>query len=90
MSAVAEFTIGSEVDGSDRPVGRLARILVDPIARTLTHLVVEPWHGGGAPRLVPIALVDASRDGTGIRLLCALADFDKLEAAEEKGLPSGR
>jgi hypothetical protein len=43
--------------------------------------VVEPKHGHGIGRLVPLGLVDAA---TGeIRLRCILAEFGKLDPAEE-------
>jgi sporulation protein YlmC with PRC-barrel domain len=60
----------------------VTRVVVDPVARTVTHLVVEPghwWHGPG--RLVPLGLADATADQ--IRLRCTLADFEKLDPAEE-------
>jgi hypothetical protein len=50
-------------------------------ARAVTHLVVEPRHRRNFGRLVPIDLVDDSTDG--IRLRCTLAQFDKLDPAEE-------
>ena len=45
MSAPTEFTIGSEVCSSDGPCGELRRVIIDPVARTLTHLVVGPKRG---------------------------------------------
>ena len=46
MSGPTEFTIGSEVCSSDGPCGELARVVIDPVARALTHLVVGPKRGG--------------------------------------------
>ena len=45
MTGPTEFTIGSEVCSSDGPCGVLVRVVIDPVARTLTHLVVEPTRG---------------------------------------------
>jgi len=81
MSATTEFTIGSDVSCSDGDCGRLSRVVVDPVARALTHLVVDPKNGPGIGRLVPIDLVE-STDQT-IRLRCATVEFDALEQAEE-------
>jgi hypothetical protein len=81
MSDNAEYTIGAEVACSDGPCGELTRVVVDPVARALTHLVVEPRHRPGLGRLVPIDLVDAA--GQEIRLRCSAAEFDALEDAEE-------
>ncbi len=86
MTDATEFTIGSEVSCSDGVCGELGRVVVDPVAKALTHLVVEPKHGSGEGRLVPVDLVDAA--GEEIRLRCTSAEFDALEHAEEtKFLP---
>jgi len=47
MSDNTEFTIASEVSCSDGVRGELGRVVVDPVAKALTHLVVEPKHGSG-------------------------------------------
>lgn len=63
-------------------------MVLDPIARAVTHLVVEPKHRSGLGRLVPLDLVDLSAGD--VRLRCRVADFEKLEAAEEtRFLPGG-
>jgi sporulation protein YlmC with PRC-barrel domain len=81
MTEVTEFTIGSEVVCSEGACGELRRVVVNPVARALTHLVVEPRFREGNGRLVPIDLVDSS---TGeIRLRCTLSEFHALEEAEE-------
>lgn len=81
MSESTEFTIGSDVSCSDGVCGELKRVVVDPVAKTLTHLVVEPKHGSGAGHLVPVDLVDSA--GQEILLRCSTAEFDALENAEE-------
>jgi sporulation protein YlmC with PRC-barrel domain len=76
-----QFTIGAEASCSDGPCGEMTRVVIDPVARAVTHLVVEPAHRSGLGRLVPLDLVDTT---TGeIRLGCTLAEFDKLDPAEE-------
>ncbi len=81
MSETTEFIIGSEVSCSDGVCGELRRVIVDPIARTLTHLVVEPRHRRGTGHLVPIAL--AASTAKEIRLRCTTAEFEALTDAEE-------
>ena len=81
MSETTQFTIGSEVAGSDGVCGDLRRVVIDPVARALTHLVVQPRHGRGVAHLVPIALVASA--ATQIRLRCTTAEFEALAAAEE-------
>ncbi len=87
MSGPTEFTIGSEVSSSDGPCGELRRVVIDPVARALTHLVVEPKHGRGKGHLVPINLVVSTTDG--IVLACTTAEFEKLDEAEETQFISG-
>ena len=88
MAETTPFTIGTEVSCSDGACGELSRVVVDPVARAVTHLVVEPKHDPGFGRLVPLDLVDAT--AAGIRLRCTMADFDKLGPAEEtKFIPGG-
>ncbi|MGH7666314.1 MAG: PRC-barrel domain-containing protein [Candidatus Dormibacteria bacterium] len=55
--------------------------MVDPVARVLTHLVVEPKHGGATGRLVSLDLVESTAKQ--IQLRCTLAQFEALEEAEE-------
>ncbi|MHB1776822.1 MAG: PRC-barrel domain-containing protein [Acidimicrobiales bacterium] len=84
-----QFTIGSDVSCSDGSCGELRRVVVDPVARALTHLVVEEKHRQGTGHLVPIELVSSS--GTEIRLRCTMAQFEALEDAEEtQFLPGAR
>ena len=81
VSETTRFTIGVEARCSDGVCGEVSRVVVDPIAKAVTHLVVEPKHRQGLGRLVPLDLVDAS---TGeISLRCTVAEFDKLDYAEE-------
>ena len=80
-SDTTQYTIGAEVTCSDGVCGELSRVVIDPVARALTHLVVEPKHRQGQGRLVPIDLVDTSAEG--IRLRCGAAELDSLEEAEE-------
>jgi sporulation protein YlmC with PRC-barrel domain len=76
-----QFTIGAEANCSDGVCGEVSRVVLDPVARALTHLVVKPMHRRGLGKLVPLELVDAA---TGeVRLACTLAEFDELDAAEE-------
>lgn len=87
------LVIGSSAVGSDGYRGEVQAVVVDPAARTVTHLVVEPHGRAGLARLVPIGLTDLSdradradraeeRPGQ-VRLRCTEAEFMSLEAAEE-------
>jgi hypothetical protein len=87
MPEATAFTIGARASCSDGSCGEVTRIIVDPAARTVTHLVIEPKHQRHNGRLVPVELVDSA---TGeIRLRCALGEFERLDPAEEVDLEEG-
>ena len=88
MSGPEQFTIGSTVACSDGVCGELRRVVIDPVARALAHLVVEAPHRQGTGRLVPVALVEPAT-GTEIRLRCTKAEFEALDDAEETQLLPG-
>ncbi len=87
MSEATEFVIGSKVACTDGICGELRRVVVNPVARAITHLAVEPPHRKGEGRLVPIDLVVTAGDE--IRLKCTRAQFEVLEEADETQLLSG-
>ena len=81
MAETTQFTIGADASCTDGVCGEVSRVVVDPVARAVTHLAVEPKGRQGLGRLVPLDLVDAT---TGeIRLRCTMAEFEKLDSAEE-------
>jgi len=89
MAETTPFIIGTEARCSDGVCGEVSRVVVDPVAQAVTHLVVEPKHRQGLGRLVPLDLIDATADS--IRLRCTLAEFDKLDLAEQtQFLPGSR
>jgi hypothetical protein len=87
LSESTEFIIGSGVSCSDGPCGELTRVVVDPAARRVTHLVVEPPHGGGTSRLVPVRMAGA--DTAAIHLRCTMSQFEGLREAEETQIVPG-
>ncbi|MGH9044929.1 MAG: hypothetical protein ACRDVP_08895 [Acidimicrobiales bacterium] len=88
MSETTEFAIGAEVICKDGECGELARVVVNPVKRAITHLVVEPKHRLNMGRLVPVDLVETTTAGE-LRLRCTLAQFENLEAAEETNFLPG-
>ncbi len=78
------YRIGCEVYASDGPCGELTRVIIDPVARALTHVVVRPKGHQTLGRLVPVDLVES--DGGEVRLRCTTAELDALEEAEESQL----
>jgi sporulation protein YlmC with PRC-barrel domain len=76
------FPAGAKVNCSDgQPCGKLTRVIIDPIQRTLTHLVVEPRQEERG-RLVPLHLAQTSTPEL-IELECTPHEFNQLESAQD-------
>ena len=87
MNGSFDLTIGSQVMCGDGVCGALTRVVVDPFAHALKHLVVSPRFQRGPARLVPVDLVDFGADE--IRLRCTRAEFEELEEAKETHYRAG-
>lgn len=87
MTTAAEFVIGADISCTDGACGKISRVIVDPVAEAVTHLVVEPKQSRDPGRLVPVDLVDDT--AAEIRLRCSRSEFGKLEAAEETRFVAG-
>jgi len=81
MAQPTEFVIGADAACSDGPCGQVTRVVVNPVAEAVTHLVVEPKHPRGLSRLVPLDLVEGGPRE--VRLRCTRAEFGQLDSAEE-------
>ena len=82
MAEETQFAIGTKASCPDGPCGEVRRIIFDPAAGRVTHLVIGPAHGQQLSRLVPVDLVDTA-DGE-IRLRCTIAEFGDLDPAEDR------
>jgi sporulation protein YlmC with PRC-barrel domain len=87
MAEETEIRIGAEARCSDGFCGEVSRMIIDPDTRAVTHLVIKPPGRGERGRLVPLDLVETSAGG--VRLRCTLAEFGRLDAAEETRLVEG-
>jgi PRC-barrel domain len=87
MAEETEFAIGTRANCTDGFCGVLRRIIIDPDARTVTHLVIEPRFGRQPGRLVPVDLVEATDGEIGLR--CTRAEFDDLDPADAAEMVEG-
>jgi sporulation protein YlmC with PRC-barrel domain len=87
MAGEPQFTIGARASCTDGHCGEVSRLIIDPATDTVTHLAILPGHRQEDARLVPVHLAEVT-DG-GIRLHCTLAEFGKLDHAEERDLVTG-
>lgn len=76
--------LGSPVRCSDGDFGEIADVVVDPISKRVTHLVVQPRHQHRLARLVPVALADTG-DGAQpeISLRCTVEEVRRLAPVQE-------
>jgi hypothetical protein len=86
------LSIGAVTVGSDGYRGEVRAAVIDPVAATVTHVVVEPEGRSGLARLVPLKLAEAEADTDDndvraapgkLRLRCTEAEFMNLDPAEE-------
>ena len=76
--------LGQSVRCTDEPFGELADVVIDPVAKQVTHLVVRPANGDDVDRLVPIELVENDGDDAKeIRLRCTADEVRQLEHVQE-------
>ena len=83
-----KFMMGARATCTGGFCGVVRRTIINPAARTVTHLVIEPehhHHTGG--RLVPVELVEEAAEE--IRLRCTLSEFGRLDPAEEVTVVEG-
>ena len=73
--------LGSNVHCTDAAFGELADVIVDPISRRVTHLVVEPHGDHERARLVPIDRARPADDG--LALDYSVAEVEALEPLHE-------
>ncbi len=81
MAATISFTIGGDVECDDGLCGTLTRVVVDPVAEVITHLVVEPKHRQGLARLVPVEMTEVMPEK--VLVHCSETEFIQLDSAEE-------
>jgi hypothetical protein len=68
------------VNATDGLCGLVTRVVVDPVTRSVTHVVVEPKHRIGLGRLIPVGQLDVGPHA--IHFRGDLAAFDAAESAE--------
>jgi sporulation protein YlmC with PRC-barrel domain len=79
-----KLELRSLVRCTDGLFGELADIVIDPITRRVTHLVVEPDGRHALARLVPIHLATAANGSPpAVSLRCTLADARELPAVQD-------
>ena len=90
VPTTTRLSLGGPVRCRDGPLGELRDLVIDPIPRRVTHLVVVPHHLTGGPRLIPFKLAAAGKTSEELSLQCTLAEAADLPRPEEfRELPLG-
>ena len=72
--------IGNRVRCTDGVYGKLADIVIDPLEKRVTYLVVEPEQGEAIARLVPIQLAKGRDEQRELELDCTLDEAQRFES----------
>jgi sporulation protein YlmC with PRC-barrel domain len=82
---MVRLNLGRAIGCSDGPFGELADVVIDPVKRTVTHLVVKPHHHPGLARLIPVDLVDTDAGDEQITLRCTGEEAAACTTVGESG-----
>jgi hypothetical protein len=76
--------LGAPVRCTNEELGELADVVIDPVRKRVTHLVVQPRHERGLARLVPVELVEADGEGQpAISLNCTVEEVRRFAPVQE-------
>ncbi len=73
-----ELTLNVDVECPEGKLGHATSLIVDPISREVTHLVVKDSLLGGTERLLPISWISKSSHDK-ITARCSMVDWKKAE-----------
>lgn len=79
----SRLEFGMRVDCADGTFGELEDLLVDPSTLRVRHLVVQPVHGPGQARLIPIELAAKVGNQGVVELRCTVDQARKLRPVHE-------
>ncbi len=75
----------ARVKCTDREVGEVTRVIVDPLSKELSHIVVGGNGASQPERQIPTAQIQAVTDDT-VQLRCTAADLTQFPAFSREGL----
>jgi len=83
MSPPVRLELGSAVRCSDGPFGELTDVVIDPIRKRVTHLVVKPHGHPGLARLIPVDLAEGGGGPDAISLRCTAEKAEGFDTVQE-------
>lgn len=78
-----QLELGIPVTCTDGTTAELGDVVVDPVARRVTHLVVEPHHRHALARLVPLELARSEDDGGSLALSCTGEELHRMAPVQQ-------
>ena len=75
--------LGAPVRCTDEELGELADVVIDPVMKRVTHLVVNPRHEHGTARLVPVELAEGGEEQPVISLNCTVEEARRFAPVQE-------
>ena len=75
--------LGAPVRCTDEELGELADLVIDPVMKRVTHLVVNPRHEHGTARLVPVELAEGDEEQPVISLNCTVEEARRFAPVQE-------
>lgn len=73
-----DIPIHATVSCNDATCGESTAVIIDPVEKKITHIVVKEKHFPHVERLVPVDLIDAATTDS-IQLNCDEEDFEKMD-----------
>src|SRR5947209_5351730 len=74
--------LGTPVSCTDGRFGELEDLVIDPISKRVTHIIVRPEHTADATRLVPVDIAEPA-DDKGISLRCTIDEARGFDTVQE-------
>jgi sporulation protein YlmC with PRC-barrel domain len=83
-ATIVRLELGTPVRCSDAAYGELVDVVIDPIHKRVTHVVVRPERQeAAANRLVPVGLIDEPSSGHELVLRCSIEHVNELDTVQE-------
>jgi hypothetical protein len=67
---------------ADKEVGKISKVIVDPLSHEISHVVIREWNGEGTERQVPIGQVQEMVNEEEVILRCSSEDFARFPLLE--------
>jgi Rieske Fe-S protein len=67
---------------ADKEIGKISKVIVDPLSHEISHIIVRQLNGQGAERMVPISQIQEVVSEEEVALRCSLEEFGRFPLLE--------